>query len=87
MQIKTNIFTVVPYFKALSERFRNICGKVGVQLYFKGSNTVKELLVAPQHKEGICNKEGVIYRYKCDQPGCTMEYIGETGRNFGERYK
>ena len=31
-------------------------------------------------------KRGVIHRYRCDQPGCIMEYIGKTGRNFGERY-
>ena len=25
--------------------------------------------------------------YKCDYPGCTVEYISETGRTFGDRYK
>ena len=58
----------------------NICGKAGVQVHFKGNNTVKDLMDAP-------NKGGVIYMYRCSHPGCTMEYIGETCRNFGDRYQ
>ena len=81
------ICIVVPYSKGLSESFKNICGKVGVQVYFKGSNTVKDLLVAPKDRDSIFNKGGVIYRYRCDHPGCTMVYIGETGSKFGDRYK
>ena len=50
-------------------------------------STVKELLVAPKDKDSICKKGGVIYRYRCNQPRCTMKYIGETGMNFDERYK
>ena len=66
---------------------QNICGKIGVQVYFKCTNTVSELLVAHKDRQNICSKGGVIYRYICDHPVCTMEYIGETGRNFGDRYK
>ena len=32
-------------------------------------------------------KGEVIYRYRCDQHRCNMEYIGGKGRSFGERYK
>ena len=70
-----------------SENFEDICGKVGVQVHFKGANTVNKLLVAPKDKGSICNIGGVIYRYRCDQPECIMEFIGDTGRNFGKRYK
>ena len=28
-----------------------------------------------------------IYRYQCNNLGCDDEYIGETSRTFGERYK
>ena len=84
---KTNdIFIVVPYSRGLSESFKNICVKAGLQVYFKGNNTIKDLLVPPKDRDSIANKRGVIYRYKCDYPGCTMEYIGETGKNFGDRY-
>ena len=29
----------------------------------------------------------VIYRYKCDRVECDEEYIGESSRTFGERFK
>ena len=32
-------------------------------------------------------KKGVIYRYKCDRVKCDEEYIGESSRTFGERFK
>ena len=32
-------------------------------------------------------KSGVIYRYKCDRVECDEEYIGESSRAFGERFK
>ena len=61
-----NTFLVVPYSKGLSESFRNICGKAGVQVHFKGANTVKELLVAPKDKNNIIQKGEVTYRYRCN---------------------
>ena len=78
---------MVSYCKGLSESFRNIYIKAGVQGHFKGASTVKECLVAPKDMDSIIQKRGVIYRYRCDQPECTMEYIEDTGRNFVERYK
>ena len=38
-------------------------------------------------KDNITSKGGVICRFKCDHPGCTVEYIGETGRTLVDRYK
>ena len=32
-------------------------------------------------------KSGVIYRYQCEDIACGEEYIGETARPLGERYK
>ena len=32
-------------------------------------------------------KSGVIYRYKCNRVECDEEYIGESARNFAERFK
>ena len=34
-----------------------------VQVHIKGSNTIKDLLVAPKDKDTITNKGEVIYRY------------------------
>ena len=74
-----NIYMVVPYSKGLSESFKRVCNTVRAQVNFKGGNTIKHLLMAPKDKDNITNKGGLICRYKYEHPGCTMEYIGETG--------
>ena len=43
--------------------------------------------MAPKDKDNITDKSGVIYRFKCTQEGCKEEYIGESGRSFGDRPK
>ena len=82
-----NLYMVVPYHKGLSERIKRSCNKFGVQVFFKGGQTIKNLLMAPKDKDPITNKSGVIYRFKCSQHGCTEEYIGESARIFAERFK
>ena len=39
---------VIPYYKGISESIKKICSVHGVQVYFKGGNTIKNLLVAPK---------------------------------------
>ena len=78
---------VVPYQQGLSERFKNTCQKYGVQVHFKGGQTIKDLLMTPRDKDPITNKSGVIYRFKCSEDGCEEKYIGESARTFAERFK
>ena len=78
---------VVPYHQGLSERIKRTCNKFGVQVHFKGGQTIKILLIAPKDKDPITSKSGVIYRYKCSEHGCNEEYIGESARNFADRFK
>ena len=78
---------VVPYHQGLSENFKRICKKYGVQVHLKGGLTIKNLLMAPKDKDTIWKKSGVIYRYKCNRVDCEKEYIGESARNFAERFK
>ena len=40
----------VPYNKGLSESFKNIGKKFGIQVHFKSGRTIKEELVAPKTK-------------------------------------
>ena len=88
MENKTkNIYIVVPYSKGLSESFRNVCSKVEVQVHFRGHITIMALLMAPKDKNSITNKGWVVYRFKCDYLGCTLEYISKTGRIFKDRYR
>ena len=53
---------MVPHIQGLGESFNNICNKMNIQVYFKGGNTIKNLLVAPMDKDSITQKSGVIYR-------------------------
>ena len=69
----SSIHMVVTYTKGLSESFKNIL--VDIQVHFKGGNTIKYLLVAPNHKEKITEKRGAVYWYKCDRLECDEEYI------------
>ena len=57
------------------------------KLIFKGGRTIKNLLVSPKDKDPMVNQSGAIYWYQCRDLGCDDEYIGETSRTFGERYK
>ena len=43
--------------------------------------------MAPKDKDTKLQRSGVIYKYKCSQINCPEEYIGETGRAFGDRPK
>ena len=58
-----------------------------VQVHFKGGKTIKNLLMAPKDQDPIKNRSGVIYRFKCNRVECDDEYIGESSRTFGERFK
>ena len=43
--------------------------------------------MAPKDKDHKLQKSGVIYKYKCPHINCQEEYIGESGRTFGDRLK
>ena len=75
-------FITVPCSKGLSDSFKNICKRYGIQVHFKSGKTLKDELVAPKDKDHITKKSGIIYRLECDE-----EHIEETSRTFGERFK
>ena len=80
-------YIVIPYYSGLSESIKKIGSKYGVQVYFKGGTTIKNLLMSPKDKDPIQKRSGVIYRYQCDRVECDEEYIGESSRTFGERFR
>ena len=43
--------------------------------------------MAPKDRDHITKKSDIIYSYKCDRVECDEEYIGESARTFGERFK
>ena len=42
---------VVPYIHGLGEKIKRTCNKQGIQVHFKGTNTNKQLLMAPKGQE------------------------------------
>ena len=48
-EVKTKGHIVIPYTQGLSESIK-ICGRYGIQTVFKGSNTIRSLLVSPKDK-------------------------------------
>ena len=80
-------YIIVPYQRGLNESFKKICNNHGVQVYFKGGKTIKNLLMAPKDQDPMKNRSGVIYRFKCNRVECDDEYIGESSRTFRERFK
>ena len=53
-------YIVVPYHIGLSESFKKVCSSHGVQVYFKGGTTIKNLLMAPKDQDPIQKRSGVI---------------------------
>ena len=86
-EVKTKGHIVIPYTQGLCESIKKICGRYGIQSHFKGGSTIKNLLVSPKDKGPMFNQKCAIYWYQCGDLGCDDEYIGETSRTFGERYK
>ena len=80
-----NITLVVPYIKGISEKFKRLCKSKGIQVHFKGINTLRTQLVNPKDKDPKLQKSGIIYHYKCPHLNCPEAYIGETGRALGDR--
>ena len=64
-------------------RFSVKYGRGGI--YWRNSH--KELLMAPKDRDSKLQKSGVIYQLKCPHINCPEEYIGESGRAFGDRIK
>ena len=50
MNNQKKTYIVVPYYSGLSESIKNIGRKFGVQVYFKGGTTFKNLLMTPQRQ-------------------------------------
>ena len=76
---------VIPYIKGLSKQYRHTLAKYRVRVFFKGTSTVKSLLMHPKDPIPDAQKTDIIYNWKCPANNCTAEYIGETNRSLEER--
>ena len=47
---------VISYYQGISESMKKACSEYGVQVFFKGGNTIKKLLMAPKDQDAIPKK-------------------------------
>ena len=76
---------VIPCIKGLSEQYRHTLAKYRVRVYFKGTRTIKSLLMHSKDPIPDAQISDIIYHWKCPANNCTAEYIGETNRSLNER--
>ena len=67
--------------------FKGLCKIKGIQVHFKGTNTLRTELVNPKDKDPKTHWSGTIYHYKCPHINCPEAYTGESGRALGEKVK
>ena len=87
MKSKLRVTLSYPTHKFFVKALKKICGRYGIQTHFKGGSTIKNLLASPKDKDPMVNQSGAIFWYQCGDLGWDDEYIEETSRTFGERYK
>ena len=80
-------YITVPYYRGLSESVKKKCSNYGVQVYFKGGTTIKNLLVAPNAKDPMMKKSGSSTVTNVAGWSVMRKYIGESSRTFGEMFK
>ena len=67
---------VIPYIKGLSEQYRHILAKYRVRVLFKGTSTIKSLLMHPKDPIPDAQNTDTLYHWKCPADNCTAEHIG-----------
>ena len=55
---KKNITLVVPFIPGTSEKFKKLCKAKGIQVHYKGTNTLRTLLGNPKDRDPKANKTG-----------------------------
>ena len=86
-QTEKKCHIVVSYAQGLYESYKIICSKCGVQVHFKGGNTLKNLLMFPKDRDSVTKRSNIICWLKCGKTGCNDEYIWQPARTFEEQYK
>ena len=76
----------IPYIPGVSDRIGRVVRRLGMEIRFLRSRSLKDILSKAKLDEvGELEAGGVIYRQECG--GCEKVYIGETGRKALERKK
>ena len=78
---------VVPYINKTAEKFKRLCKSRGIQVHFKGTNTLRTALGNLKEKDPKTNQTGIIYKYQCPHIHCTSSYIGQSGTSWGKELR
>ena len=73
---------VTSYIKGLSEQYRHTLAKHKVRDFFKGTSTIKSLLMHLKDPIPDAQKADIIYHWKCQANNYTGQYMGETNRSL-----
>ena len=73
------------FLEKMTEQYRHTLAKYRVRVFFKGTSTIKSLLMHPKDPIPDAQKTDIIYHQKCPANNCTAEYLGETNRSLEER--
>ncbi|XP_072020645.1 uncharacterized protein [Amphiura filiformis] len=82
---KSSTYITLPFIEGLSQKLQRIFKSYGVATSFRPHSTLRKLLVAPKDPTPTEKKSGVVYEIPCGE--CTSSYIGQTGRQLGDRLK
>ena len=86
-EIKKQFFVLVPYYPGLSEPYKKIFKCTHIQVYFKGTNMLKSLLMHPKDNISIGQKKDLVNHLQCQADGCKSSYVGETSCSLCKRAK
>ena len=64
---------VIPYIKGLCEQYRHTLAIYKVGVFFKGSSTIKSLLMHPKDPIPDAQKTDINFYWKCQAHYCTAE--------------
>ena len=86
LEVNRNILISVPYVPSLSEEFGRIC-YTNAQVIFKGTNTLKFILMHPKDKTSLHLKQNIVYNWSFPEERCSQSYIGESIKCLENRVK
>ena len=80
-------YMVLPYVKGLSESMKNVAKNHGIQTYFREAIPSKASWWLPKTRTTYIRKVASSTGSSATGWRCDDEYIGESSRTFGERFK
>ena len=87
MECKVRVILSYPTHKVFVKVSKRSVVDMTSKLTSKVAEPSKTFWPPPKDKDPMVNQSDAIYWYQCGDLGCDDEYIGETSRTFGERYK